>query len=95
MTAVIFIAHPQDHEEFRPPEGADLEDWLVKHYPLDAETYDIMQIAGNRAVHTRFDTNSGQSYNFDHYYFANKDQLYSIVILHTSGKEDWDLYNHT
>lgn len=91
---MIMIAHPQDREEFRPSEGADLEDWLVEHYLLDAETYDIMQIAGNRAVHTRFDTNSGQSYNFDHYYFANNDQLYSIVILHTSGKEDWDLYNH-
>ena len=91
---IIMIAHPQDREEFRPPERADLEDWLVDHYLLDAEAYDIMEIAGTHAVHTRFDTNSGQSYNFDHYYFANKDQLYSIVILHTSSKEDWDLYDH-
>ncbi len=52
-----------------------------------------MEIASTTDVHTRF-ISGGQSYNFDHYYFANKDQLYSIVILHTSGKEDWDLYNH-
>ena len=91
---MIMIAHPQDREEFRPPVGSDLEQWLTDHNLIDAETYDLVEIAGTTAVHTRFDTNSGQSYNFDHYYFAHEDQLYSIVILHTSGKEDWDLYNH-
>ncbi|MBE0684779.1 MAG: DUF333 domain-containing protein [Anaerolineaceae bacterium] len=91
---MIMIAHPQDREEFRPPVGSDLEQWLTDHNLIDAETYDLMEITGNTAVHTRFNSISGQSYNFDHYYFAHEDQLYSIVILHTSGKEDWGLYNH-
>ena len=90
---MIMIAHPQDREEYRPPEGSDLEEWLADHNLIDAETYDAMEIAGENAIHTRMES-GGQSYNFDHYYFAHKEQLYSIVILHTSGKEDWDLYNH-
>ena len=90
---MIMIAHPQDREEYRPPEGSDLKEWLTGHYLLDAETYDVMEIAGENAIHTRMES-GGQSYNFDHYYFAHNEQLYSIVILHTSGKEDWDLYNH-
>lgn len=90
---MITIAHPQDREEYRPPEGTDLEQWIAGHYLLDAESYDLMEIAGTTAVHTRFES-GGQSYNYDHYYFAHKDQLFSIVILHTSDKEDWDLYNH-
>ena len=35
----IFLSHPSDREEYRPPEGADLEAWLVDHYllaPADA-----------------------------------------------------------
>jgi hypothetical protein len=91
---MIMIAHPQDRDDYRPPEGTVLEDWLDKHNLIDAESYDLMEIAGTTAVHTRIDSKSGQSYNFDHYYFAHADQLYSIVILHTNGKEDWDLYNH-
>lgn len=91
---MIMIAHPQDREEYRPPEGTDLVEWLTGYYLLGGKTYDIMEIAGTTAVHTRFDTNSGQSNNFDHYYFAHENQLYSIVILNTAGKEDWDLYNH-
>lgn len=91
---VIFIAHPQDREEFRPSEDADLEQWLADNNLIDAESYDLMEIAGTTAVHTRIDSGSGQSNNFDHYYFAHGDKLFSIVILHTGGKEDWDLYNH-
>ncbi len=90
---MIMIAHPQDREEYRPPEGSELEEWLADHNLIDAETYDVMEIAGENAIHTRMES-GGQSYNFDYYYFAHKEQLYSIVILHTSGKEDWDLYNH-
>lgn len=90
---MIMIAHPQDREEYRPSEGSDLEEWLADHNLIDAQTYDVMEIAGTTAVHTRLDS-GGQSYNSDHYYFAHNEQLYSIVILHTSGKEDWDLYNH-
>ena len=91
---MIMIAHPQDREEFRPPEEFDLVQWLSDHNLIDAENYGLMEIAGTTAVHIRFNSNSGQSYDFDHYYFAHQDQLYSIVILHTSGKEDWDMYNH-
>jgi putative hemolysin len=90
---VIFIAHPSDAEDYLLPEGYDLEEWLSTHNLIDAENYEVTQIAGTPAVHTRFVSKSGQSYNFDHYFFAHNNQLYSIVILHTAGKEDWEVYN--
>jgi len=91
---VIFIAHPQDREDYRPPEDADLLTWLQDKYLIDGEFIDEIQIGGTKAIHTRIESVSGQSYNIDHYFFAHKNQLYSIVFLHTDGKEDWDLYNH-
>lgn len=90
---VIFIAHPNDREDYLPPEDVDLFTWLTEHNLLDGEVLDEPEIGGSNAIHTRIES-AGQSYHFDHYYFAHKGQLYSIVILHTGGKEDWDLYNH-
>ncbi|HSM24589.1 MAG TPA: DUF333 domain-containing protein [Anaerolineaceae bacterium] len=90
---IIMIAHPQERGEYRPPEGADLEQWLADHNLIDSENYELMEIAGITALHTRIES-GGQSYNFDHYYFAYEDQLFSIVIQHTGGKEDWELYDH-
>lgn len=91
---MIYIAHPQDRDEYRLPEGADLVTWLTDHNMLAEERKEDVQIAGTTAVHIRFETQSGQSYNYDHYFFAHSGQLYSITILHTGNKEDWDLYNH-
>ncbi|MBN1120776.1 MAG: DUF333 domain-containing protein [Anaerolineae bacterium] len=98
---MIFISCPRDREEFRPPEGIDLVQWLSDHnlLPVDdqnpaAETRQAdVEIAGTTAIHTRFER-SPQSYAYDKYFLAHGDQLYVIVILHTGDKEDWELYNH-
>jgi putative hemolysin len=98
---MIFISHPQDREEFQIPEGTDLVTWLESHFLLMTDEQqpaaeirlDDGEIAGTTAVHTRFER-SPQSYAYDRYYFAHDGQLYSIVIIHTADKEDWELYNH-
>lgn len=87
------ISHPSDREEFRPPEGTDLNQWLADHNLVQDFKLQDVQIAGTTAVHVRFD-GSPQSYAFDQYYFAKSGQLYVIIIGHGGNKEDWDLYNH-
>lgn len=94
------FGHPSNREEFRPPEGVDLEKWLIDHdmwtpnYPniSDFREADV-QIAGVSAIHIRH-RRSGQSYASDKYYFARDGQLYQVGFLHIGDKEDWDLYNH-
>ena len=99
---VIGFSHPNDREEYRPPEGVDLEKWLIDHYMWTSNypTSDIadfreadVQIAGISAIHIRH-RRSGQSYASDKYYFARAGQLYAVTILHIGDKEDWDIYNH-
>jgi len=93
------LSHPSDREEFRPPEGADLESWLTDHSllptapePIGAETrMPNTTIAGLTAIHTRFDR-SDQSFAFDRYYFAKDGQLYMLIIGHVNDREDWALY---
>ena len=93
----IVISHPSDWEDYRPPEGTDLEQWLTDHNLLmpdgngDQRQLDV-KIAGTTAIHLRHDR-SPQSYANDRYYFAWKGQLYMILIGHTDEKEDWGLYN--
>lgn len=86
------IAHPSDREEYRPPEGTDLYQWLSDHYMLGEERLADEQIAGNTAIHFRH-ARSPQSYAFDTYYFARAGQLYQINIGHSSENEDWELNN--
>ncbi len=98
---MITISAPRDREEYQPPEGADLEQWLADHNLLmtdeqnpAAETrQEDAEIAGTTAIHTRFER-SPQSYAYDKYFLAHTGQLYVIVILHTADKEDWEIYNH-
>ena len=89
----ISISHPTDREEYRPPEGTDLPQWLADHYLMGETRVPDVQIAGTTAVHFRH-KRSPQSYAMDRYYFANKGQLYMIIIGHTGDSENWDLYNH-
>ncbi len=98
---VIYFSHPGDREEYRPPEGVDLEQWLVEHNLLlvdsqqpGAETRQPdVSIAGSTAIHTRL-PRSPQTYAYDKYFFARSGQLYVVVLLHAGDKEDWELYNH-
>lgn len=94
---MIYFSFP-DRAEFRPPEGTNLAQWLKDNnlYAEGAPDQRLadVQIAGVTAIHLRYESGSGQSYNNDKYYFIKGGQLYQVVILHTGYKEDWELYNH-
>ncbi len=89
----ITISNPQDREDYRPPEGTDLPQWLADHYLVGENRAPDVKIAGTTAIHYRHER-SPQSYAMDRYFFANKGQLYMIIIGHTEDREDWELYNH-
>jgi hypothetical protein len=86
------IAHPSDREEFRPPQGVDLEQWLTDHYLVGEKRMPDTQIAGEPAIHYRHDR-SPQSYADDRYYFAKDGQLYVVLIGHGGEMENWELNN--
>ena len=85
------ISHPSDREEYRPPEGVDLFQWLTDHYLAGEKRMPDTQIAGTLAIHFRHER-SPQSPADDRYYFARGGQLYMILIGH-GETEDWDLNN--
>jgi putative hemolysin len=87
------ISHPHDRSEYRPPENADLLQWLSDHYLLGDQRMADGQISGETAIHLRHDR-SPQSPAFERYYFAHRGQLFMILIGHAGDREDWDLYNH-
>jgi putative hemolysin len=89
----ISISHPRDREEYRPPEGVDLVQWLTDHFLLGDERLPDVQIAGTTAIHLRHER-SPQSYAHDRYYFAKSGQLFMVVIGHVADREDWELYSH-
>jgi len=89
----FMVSHPGDREDFHPPEGVDLETWLLDHELVGDERQPDVQIAGSTAIHTRHDR-SPQSYAYDRYLFMTSGQLFMVVIGHTGDKEDWELYNH-
>ena len=86
------IAHPSDRPEYRPPEDADLLQWLTDHYLVGENRAPDVQIAGITAIHYRHER-SQQAYADDRYYFAHGGQLYQILIGHTGETEDWELNN--
>jgi putative hemolysin len=86
------IAHPGDRDDYHPPEGVDLLQWLTDHYLLGETRMPDEQIAGTTAIHFRHEA-SPQSCADDRYYFANAGQLYQILIGHSGEVEDWDLNN--
>jgi hypothetical protein len=85
------ISHPNDRDEFRPPENMDLFQWLTDHYLVSEKRMPDTQIAGTLAIHFRHER-SPQSYAVDRYYFASSGQLYMVLIGH-GETEDWDLNN--
>lgn len=90
---VIFFNHPVDMPEYRPPEDVDLEQWLSDNNLLVEERLPDTEVAGLPTIHLR-QPRGQQSYASDTFFFAYNGQLYSVVFLHTSDIEDWDLYNH-
>jgi hypothetical protein len=96
---MIYISHPADREDYRPPEGVDLEKWSTDHnllmiggkQPASEVRQPDVRIAGTTAIHTRV-ARSPHTYAYDKYLFAVGQQLYVVVILHAGDKEDWELY---
>jgi putative hemolysin len=86
------IAHPADRDEFRPPEGVDLMQWLTDHYLVGEARLPDEQIAGTTAIHFRHER-SPQSPADDKYFFAMNGQLYLVSIGHSNEAEDWELNN--
>jgi len=86
------VVHPSDREDYRPPEGADLWQWLMDHYLVADQRMPDERIAGTSAIHIRH-ARSSQSYAFDTYYFARAGQLYQLSIGHSSETENWELDN--
>jgi putative hemolysin len=83
---------PTGRENWNVPPGTDLAQWLVDNNIFaDPRAADV-QIAGEQAVHTRFER-SPQAFADDRYFFAHNGQLYMIIIGHQDDKEDWELYN--
>lgn len=91
---LITISHPRDRDDYHPPEGVDLRQWLTDHFLIGGdEGMPDVQIAGTTAIHLRHER-SPQSFAFDRYYFAWAGQLYEVTIGHQGDREDWELYNH-
>ena len=88
----IYIAHPPDREEYHPPEGVDLAQWLTDHNMLENERQPDVILSGKPAIHLRH-IRSPQSYANDRYYFEHNGQLFLIVINHVGDREDWEVYN--
>ena len=90
---VIYFNHPTDRSDYSVPFEFDLEKWLVGANLLSGTREEDTIVAGLLAIHLRHD-NGPQAYNDDQFFFAHNGQLYSVVFLHTGGKEDWDFYHH-
>jgi hypothetical protein len=85
------ISHPSDRQEYRPPEGVDLAQWLTDRNLVGEKRLPDLQIAGTTAIHFRHER-SPQSYADDRYFFARGGQLYMVLIGH-GDVEDWELNN--
>jgi hypothetical protein len=88
----VFEVQHFDSDFFHPPADVDLQQWVLDHVPsydaVDTET----QIAGRPTVHLSHEA-SQQACAFDRYYVVKDGQLFCIVITHTGGQEDWELYD--
>jgi putative hemolysin len=88
---VLTVSH-YDSEFYQPPAGTDVGQWIADHeIPYDAIDTEV-EIAGLPAVHLRYEAGPGWDAS-DAYYFVKDGQLFYILILHTGGQEDWELYD--
>jgi putative hemolysin len=88
---VLTVAH-YDSEFYDPPVGTDVAQWIADHdIPYD-EIDSQVEISGLPAVRLRTEAGPGW-YASDSYYVIKDEQLFHILILHTGGQEDWNLYD--
>jgi hypothetical protein len=88
---VLTVRH-YDSDFYHPPAGTDVRQWVTDHDITYDEIDPEVEITGLPAVHLTYKEGPGW-YASDEYYFIREDQLFSILILHTGGQQDWDLYN--
>ena len=84
------VAH-YDSEFYHPPAGTDVSQWIADH-EIPYDQIDKVEIAGLPAVHLRYEAGPGWDAS-DAYYFIKDGQLFYILLLHTGGREEWNLYN--
>jgi hypothetical protein len=88
---MLEVSH-YDSGFYHPPAGTDVAQWVTQSVLAYDEIDTGVEIAGLAAVHLRTEATQ-QSYAFDEYYVIKNNQLFRIGILHTTGREDWNLYN--
>jgi hypothetical protein len=88
---VLSVEH-HDTDFFRPPAGTDVHDWVIDFGFYYDEIGPVGEIAGVPAVHLKTNASS-MADGYDEFFFIKGDQLFRIMILHTDGPEDWDLYH--
>ncbi len=88
---MFFVGHGAT-DFYRPAEDVTVREWVESHSGQPENSYsEDTQIAGLDAYHLVLD-HTVQSYPSDQYYLIKDGQMFSIVILHTSYKQDWRLY---
>jgi hypothetical protein len=77
---------------FHPPAGTDVRQWVLDLYTAYDSIGPEMTIAGLPTVHLVYESGPGWEAS-DEYFFIRDQQLFRILILHSEGRQDWDLYN--
>lgn len=88
---VLTVRH-YDSDFYHPPAGTDVRQWIADRDMTYDEIDLEAEIAGLPMVHLIHEEGPGWDAS-DEYYFIRGDQLFSILILHTGGQQDWELYN--
>lgn len=81
-----------DSDFYHPPTGTDVHQWIADSDISYDEIGPEVEVAGLSTVHL-ITYKSPMAYANDDYYFIKGDQLFCIMILHTGGQQDWELYN--
>ncbi|MGB3714818.1 MAG: hypothetical protein WA996_10350 [Candidatus Promineifilaceae bacterium] len=88
---ILTVEHV-DSDFFHPPTGTDVSQWVLDlHTDYDAIGPE-MTIAGLPTVHLVYESGPGWEAS-DEYFFVRDEQLFRILILHSDGQQDWDLYS--
>jgi hypothetical protein len=88
---ILTVEHV-DSTFYHPPTGTDVSQWVLDlHTDYDAIGPEVM-IAGLPAVHLVYESGPGWEAS-DEFFFIRDEQLFRILILHSDGRQDWDLYS--
>jgi hypothetical protein len=80
-----------DSDFFHPPTATYVGPWILDlHTDYDAIGR-VMTIAGLPALHLVYESGPGWEAS-DEFFFIRDEQLFRILILHSDGRQDWNLY---